>query len=320
MPHPPQRVIALLVELSLLVVFAVAAQGGDLVPTTDLNLRACRGTTRDCRVLRTLGPGEPLTELERAGEWARVRVDANGDTGWINVRYARSTAGVSKASAANIFNLRLPSDITTSELHSALLPMSLQSFTNMLHVLSAIASLAFYIGLMVFIARQLRLDPKAVIGIGVVLALIAGFSGAWEPAYMVTVLVCGGVGTALGGAGFGASVRVRSAAGILTGVLSIALFLASFVSPGSVDVRLFICAFIFVDAIAGFIVFERWLSNSPEILHSTFGGPALVVSTLGGLLILPLILPSWLLIQPAIFGVAAVLGAAAASEAQPRWA
>jgi hypothetical protein len=292
----------------------IPARAESVFPTTEVNIRPCPNASSRCEPFATIPPGTELTVLQQNGNWIFVR-QAGGREGWVSAKYTaaqpnRSDQPIPQDREMTVMGFRLtpPWAISASSLQFGVLPMSTQTFISTVNIFSFFTTFAFYLGLMMLIGRKFNVPQQQLIGAAVVLTVICGVMGVLAINYVIAVLAFGFLGTLLGGAGFGGSLRSKVPAGILAGILTLALFVTSFVISSNLEVRCIIAVLLAADAGIAAVAIRRMTYREPAIFAATLNGPFILLALFGGFLVLPVMAPQWVFVQPAIFLIGILFG------------
>lgn len=100
--------------------------------------------------------------------------------------------------------------------------------------------------------------------------------------------------------------------GIALGMFTVLLFLASFFSSKSLDLQCIIALLLGLEATLAARELRYYTRREPEFFASTFNGPFLLCALFAGFLVLPVMSPQWMFVQPAIFAFGAIGGSTGA--------
>lgn len=282
------------------------ARKATLTTTTELNLRPCPRPDSTCPPIRSLPAGSELRLLRTQATWDQVQVVSGSQIGWVSARYVRSVveakrATTSLSSHSSFWSVRRLKDIRTrSHYHLALLSLSGNTLYGLGSLLGASMLFLVVFTIVTWIGTESGLDEGTIKIVSVCVALgglvaTGGFLG--SVAIMTWGMGAAALGMMLGGTASGAALRRGEPAGIFLGFVALIASLAFLFNSSVADIQVVVAVAVAID---GIVTFREVLGEVAEDIPwpaRSLVRPIVALAVIGSLIIVPLLVPSWPLIQ-----------------------
>lgn len=286
--------------------------------TTHLNLRKCPSSKSNCEVIKVLPPRTKVLIIKSNNQWYKVNVPEYNINGWVYSKYiSRAFINLeghdyNDDKVKNLLRIVNPWEDNLKNLKFLFFPIDAYIFKNILALFGIVFSIAFYIGLSVFLSDTINF-PRANVLLIIMLALLFSFllvgAKMFIIGYIATMIAFAFIGTLGGGIAFGIALKENNYIGIFSGILALVLLIVSAFSKFYIfELQIVFSVFLIINmlvSIGG--VNSFFIDELPDIFKYIYNPTSILLLMTGALIFSSALMPSMIYFQLFII-VLSILG------------